>query len=218
MKTWNEILTDEYQKPYMGTLKHFVESETKSNKTIYPPLHEIFSAFDLTSLNDVKVVIIGQDPYINPGQAHGLAFSVREGQEVPPSLQNIYKELEIPNCKNGNLKYWAVQGVLLLNTVLTVEHGKPKSHYGKGWEHFTDRVIEILNQEKQHLVFMLWGSEAQKKAYLIDEKKHLVLKAPHPSPLSAHRGFLGCKHFNIANLFLLSTGQKQINWTVVNHV
>lgn len=216
IRTWNNLLTEEFKKPYMASLLSFLNEEGRKGKTIYPDREDTFKALDLTPFEDVRVVIVGQDPYINPNQAHGLAFSVKEGSPVPSSLQNIYKELNLDGCKNGCLKHWAAQGVLLLNNVLTVEAGMPKSHYNKGWEQFTDRVIELINDQKENVVFMLWGSEAQKKGHKIDEKKHLVLRAPHPSPLSAHKGFLGCKHFNLTNLYLLHSNQRPINWEVVS--
>tara|TARA_B100001750_G_C15420199_1_gene552528 strand:+ start:320 stop:955 length:636 start_codon:yes stop_codon:yes gene_type:complete len=206
-----------------ATLKHiaekplsFVSREIKSGKTVYPSNDNIFRALDLTPLESVKVVILGQDPYHGEGQAHGLSFSVQKGVRVPPSLKNIYKELQTdigmqpPN--HGFLEGWAKQGVLMLNTCLTVEAGKPASHKNHGWEQFTDEVIKGVNALDHPVVFMLWGAHAQAKEYMIDEDKHCVLKAAHPSPFSAHRGFLGCKHFSKANAFLTKTGQKPIDW------
>ena len=183
---------------------------------IYPPGAQIFNALDLTTFENVKVVILGQDPYHGPGQAHGLCFSVSAGVPKPPSLQNIFKEIEkdlgIVSPKNGCLLAWAQQGVLLLNAVLTVEHAQAGSHQGKGWEQFTDRIVSLLNEQREHLVFMLWGSYAQKKGAIIDRHRHLVLESPHPSPLSAHRGFFGNKHFSSANRYLTEHGISPINW------
>lgn len=208
---WDEILKDEFQKPYMKSLKDFLEREEFVGKKIFPNLNEIFAAFDMTPFYETKVVILGQDPYIKRNQAHGLAFSVKKGESIPPSLKNIFKELNIKS-DNGCLRQWAVQGVLLLNTVLTVEEGRSKSHKGRGWERFTDKVIEILNNKKEHMVFILWGKEAQKKGKFIDRTKHLVLETSHPSPLSVNKGFQGCKHFDLCNAYLVMTGQKPIDW------
>lgn len=200
----------------MQNLKAFLKQEYAKGKTIYPAKSEYFSAFNLTPLNQVKVVILGQDPYHGPHQAHGLCFSVRPGVKTPPSLINIYKELKddlgIENQGHGFLESWARQGVLLLNSVMTVERGQAASHRNKGWETFTDRVVEVLNERKKPLVFILWGSYAQKKASFVDRNKHLVLEGPHPSPLSAHRGFFGCKHFSKANDFLMANEQAPIDW------
>lgn len=208
----------EFQASYMTNLREFLVDEAKKKKVIYPKGNEIFSALNETPFDKIKVVIIGQDPYHGPGQAHGMCFSVKPGVRIPPSLQNIYKELhrdlKIPMRNHGYLKSWAQQGVLLLNTVLTVEKGKAGSHRGKGWEIFTDKIISLLNNEKEHLVFLLWGSSAQQKAKMIDEKKHLVLRSPHPSPLSAHRGFLGNNHFSKANNYLKRLGIQPIDWTL----
>ncbi|MCR1567731.1 uracil-DNA glycosylase, partial [Mixta sp.] len=192
--------------------------ERASGVTVYPPKEDVFNAFRLTELNQVKVVILGQDPYHGPNQAHGLAFSVRPGVAVPPSLMNMYKELEsdIPGFQRPNhgfLESWAKQGVLLLNTVLTVEAGKAHSHARFGWETFTDRVIAAINENRENVVFLLWGSHAQKKGSIIDTKRHHVLKAPHPSPLSAHRGFFDCKHFSRTNAILSQQGETPIDWT-----
>ena len=195
----------------------FSNRERNAGKTVYPSNDNIFRALELTPIDTVKIVILGQDPYHGEGQAHGLSFSVQKGVKIPPSLRNIYKELnadigmDIPD--HGFLEGWAKQGVLLLNTTLTVENGKPASHQGKGWEEFTDTIITQVNDLDHAVVFMLWGAHAQKKADMIDGDKHLVLTAPHPSPLSAHRGFLGCKHFSKANEFLKQNGQNEINWS-----
>ncbi|MFM2478127.1 uracil-DNA glycosylase [Celerinatantimonas sp. MCCC 1A17872] len=217
--SWTAILGEEKNQPYFAQAMEFVAHERALGKAIYPPQEDVFNAFKLTSLDNVKVVILGQDPYHQFGQAHGLCFSVRPGVKVPPSLVNIYKELkndipgfEIPS--HGYLEYWAKQGVLLLNTVLTVEHGKAHSHASCGWEQFTDAVIGKINEHCQGLVFMLWGAHAQKKGAVIDSRRHLVLKAPHPSPLSAHRGFLGCHHFSMANQYLSESGKTPIDWQI----
>lgn len=206
----------EFSKPYMAELREFLKKEIKKGKTIYPRPKEYFAAFHYTPLKKVKVVILGQDPYHGPGQAHGMCFSVRPGVPAPPSLLNIYKEikqdLKIQPPNHGCLVHWAEQGVFLLNSVLTVEANKAASHRGKGWEKFTDKVVEVLNESEQPIVFMLWGSYAQAKGEIIDRKKHRVLEAPHPSPLSAHRGFLGCKHFSKANEFLIASGVSPIDW------
>lgn len=212
---WKQHLETEFSKDYMKSLKSFLATEVKTN-TVYPKGSEYFQAFNLTPFEKVKVVILGQDPYHGPNQAHGLCFSVKPGVKVPPSLVNIYKELksdvnfEIPS--HGFLKNWADQGVLLLNATLTVRAGLAGSHQKKGWEQFTDQAIHALDQQRQGIVFMLWGSYAQKKGAFIDTKKHLVLKAPHPSPLSAHRGFLGCKHFSKCNEYLKEHGIEPIHW------
>lgn len=215
-KSWRQPLAAEFEQPYMVELREFLKREYQKGKTIFPAKKEYFSAFTLTPLDDIKVVILGQDPYHGPGQAHGLCFSVRKGVKAPPSLINIYKELKtdlgIENHDIGDLTPWAQQGVFLLNSVLTVESGKAASHRNRGWERFTDKVIEIINQREKPAVFMLWGSYAQSKAARVNRKKHLVLEGPHPSPLSAHRGFLGCRHFSKANNFLISTQQSPIDW------
>lgn len=216
--SWEKHLSSEFKASYMQKLMTFLEKEEKAGKKIYPPKKNVFEAFRLTSFDDVKVVIIGQDPYHGEGQAHGLCFSVQKDVKVPPSLVNIFKELkddlgiEIP--QHGCLENWAKQGVLLLNNVLTVEEGKAGSHHQKGWEKFTDKVIDVLNKEKDSLVFILWGSPAQKKAKTVDEKKHLVLKSVHPSPLSVYRGFLGSKPFSQTNKYLKTKGLKEISWTL----
>lgn len=217
--SWKSRLQSEFETERMQKLKAFLTQEYKAGKKIYPRGEEYFAAMNLTPFDKVKVVIVGQDPYHGPGQAHGLCFSVQEGVRFPPSLQNIFKELhsdlglEIP--KNGTLTKWAEEGVLLLNAVLTVEDGKAAAHQGKGWEEFTDRVIHLLNDEKENLVFILWGSYAQKKAAFVDRKKHFVIEAVHPSPLSAHRGFFGTKPFSKANSYLRSKGVPEVNWNLV---
>ena len=202
----------------MAELKHFLQSERDAGKRIFPTGANWFRALDLTPLDRVRVVILGQDPYHGPGQAHGLCFSVPEGVRPPPSLINIYKELEsdlgITRPAHGFLEHWAKQGVLLLNSVLTVEMGQAASHRDRGWERFTDAVIRLVNAKDEPVIFMLWGSYAQKKASFVDTSRHLVLKAPHPSPLSAHSGFLGCRHFSKANAFLESRGLAPIDWAL----
>jgi len=213
---WQHALQTEFEAPYMQDLKQFLRSEKDKQKVIYPHSANWFHALETTPLNEVKVVILGQDPYHQPGQAHGLCFSVQPGIKIPPSLMNIYKELnsdlDIKPVNHGYLESWARQGVLLLNAVLTVEDSNANSHQGKGWELFTDKVIETINEQRNNVVFMLWGSYAQRKGTMIDSSKHLVLKAPHPSPLSAHRGFFGCRHFSQANQYLEKHGMKPINW------
>jgi len=214
--SWKQYLLPEFSQDYMQKLKQFLHGEKSQGKVVFPKGDEYFNAFQLTPFDQVKVVILGQDPYHGEGQAHGLCFSVQMGVKTPPSLVNIYKELatdvgfQIPN--HGFLQHWAQQGVLLLNSVLTVERGQAASHQGKGWEQFTDKVIDIINQQHQGVVFMLWGSYAQKKGQFIDRQKHLVLTAPHPSPLSAHRGFFGCRHFSQANDYLQGQGKPIIDW------
>lgn len=214
--SWKSCLDQEFEKPYMLSLKQFLRAEKDQHKVIFPPSTDWFHALEATPLDQVRVVILGQDPYHQPGQAHGLCFSVRPGVRVPPSLQNIYKELKndlgIEQPKHGCLDAWAQQGVLLLNAVLTVEQGHANAHQGKGWEVFTDKIIELVNRQCDRVVFMLWGSYAQKKGASIDTQRHLVLKAPHPSPLSAHRGFLGCQHFSHANQWLIEQGVPPIDW------
>lgn len=214
--SWLEPLAPEFDAPYMAALKAFLLAERKAGKHIFPKGSEWFRALDLTPLDQVRVVILGQDPYHGPGQAHGLCFSVQPGVPAPPSLVNIYKELEsdlgIPRARHGHLEHWARQGVLLLNNVLTVEQGQAASHQGRGWEHFTDAVVAQVNKRPDPVVFLLWGSHAQKKAAAVDRSRHLVLHAPHPSPLSAHRGFLGCKHFSQTNTFLKARGFAPIDW------
>lgn len=214
--SWKERLADEFRQPYMTDLREFLLERKRTGAVIYPPGKLIFNALDSTPFGQVKVVILGQDPYHGPGQAHGLCFSVREGVEWPPSLRNIYREIaDDLGCappSSGNLQHWADQGVLLLNAVLTVERGRAGSHQGKGWERFTDRVVSELNTGRDGLVFMLWGSYAMKKGAVIDRRRHLVLTAPHPSPLSAHRGFFGCRHFSRANAWLQQRGEPPIAW------
>jgi len=216
--SWLEPLQAEFDQPYMGELKRFLLAERNAGKRIFPAGANWFRALDLTPLDKVKVVILGQDPYHGPGQAHGLCFSVPEGVRAPPSLVNIYKELEsdlgIRRPPHGFLEHWAKQGVLLLNSVLTVEMGMAASHRDRGWERFTDAVVQLVNDKQQPVVFMLWGSYAQKKASFVDTTRHLVLQAPHPSPLSAHSGFLGCRHFSKANAFLESRGLDPIDWAL----
>ncbi|MDD2286342.1 MAG: uracil-DNA glycosylase [Paludibacter sp.] len=214
-KSWKEALQAEFDKPYFAALVDFVKREYATKK-IFPPAPLIFNAFDQCPLDEVKVVILGQDPYHGQGQAHGLCFSVNDGVEFPPSLVNIFKEinrdLHIPFPLTGNLTRWAKQGVLLLNATLTVEAHQAGSHQGKGWETFTDAVIRVLSEKRQNLVFMLWGSYAQQKGVLINHSKHLVLRSVHPSPLSAYRGFIGCGHFSEANEFLKSKEKLPIQW------
>ena len=214
-ESWKKVLLPEFQKPYFETLKNFLVEE-KKHHTVYPSGANIFAAFNTTPFDAVKVVILGQDPYHGAGQAHGLSFSVQEGVPHPPSLQNIFKELKddlgCPIPKNGTLTSWAQQGVFLLNTVLTVRASEANSHRNQGWENFTDAVIACLSTKKEHLVFILWGSPAGAKASLIDSKKHLILKVPHPSPLSSYRGFFGSKPFSKSNAYLLSQGKKPIDW------
>lgn len=215
---WLGLLEGEFSQPYMQDLKAFLLAEKKAGKTIYPPGDQIFSALDSTPFDRVRVVILGQDPYHGPGQAHGLCFSVRPGVRPPPSLMNIFRELErdlgIALPLHGCLQHWADQGVLLLNAVLTVEQGQAGSHQGRGWEQFTDRIVSLLNEKHQGLVFMLWGSHAHKKGQHIDRNRHLVLKSVHPSPLSAHRGFIGCGHFSRANQWLEQQGKKSVDWSL----
>lgn len=215
---WAEHLGEEFNKQYMSDLKAFLSSRKAAKVVIYPHSSNWFRALSLTAFNDVKVVILGQDPYHGPGQAHGLSFSVPVGVPVPPSLQNMYKEIEadlgIARGRHGFLESWAQQGVLLLNSVLTVEHASANAHQGRGWEQFTDAIVQALSDHNEHLVFLLWGSYAQKKGQVIDRTKHCVLKAPHPSPLSAHRGFMGCKHFSAANEYLKGKDLQEIDWSV----
>lgn len=213
---WKARLAGAFEDPDMARLRAFLLDERARGRAIYPPARRIFAAFDATPFDQVRVVVLGQDPYHGPGQAHGLCFSVPPGVPVPPSLRNIFAEIErdlrIPPPDHGCLLPWARQGVLLLNAVLTVESGRAGSHQGRGWEAFTDRAVRALAEERENLVFMLWGSYAQKKGQFIDARRHRVLRAPHPSPLSAHRGFIGCGHFSAANQFLSRTGQASINW------
>lgn len=215
--TWADALAAVKKEDFFQNLLAFVQSEQQAGKTIYPPKDRIFAALKLTELREVKVVILGQDPYHGPNQANGLCFSVHPDQPLPPSLRNIYKELtndlQCPPPINGDLSHWAKQGVLLLNTVLTVEAGQANSHKGRGWEIFTDEVIKSLNKAPQPIVFLLWGSQAQAKSSLINNPKHTILSAPHPSPLSAHRGFFGCNHFSKTNQILVDNNQTPIEWT-----
>lgn len=216
--SWKEKVGDYFDRPDMQALSEFLRQELRAGKVIFPPPKQIFAALDATPFEAVKVVILGQDPYHGPGQAHGLCFSVQPGVPIPPSLRNMYVELQrdigFQPPRHGCLTHWAEQGVLLLNAVLTVEQAMANSHQGKGWEGFTDAVIDALNRGRDGLVFMLWGSYAQAKGKLIDTRRHLVLKAPHPSPLSAHRGFIGCGHFSAANAYLESHGQTPVDWTL----
>jgi uracil-DNA glycosylase len=218
---WTNIVGAEFDRPYMKDLKKFLQQEKDAGRVIYPNGGDIFNALNITPFDKVEVVILGQDPYHGPDQAHGLSFSVRKGIALPPSLRNIYKEIEaefgVKMPREGDLTPWAQQGVLLLNATLTVQAANAGSHQKRGWEEFTDAIIRALNERGEHIVFMLWGSYAQKKGAFIDRKKHLVLEAPHPSPLSAHRGFLGCGHFRKANEYLESHGRKPIDWTRVGH-
>ncbi len=216
---WDELLRDEFTQDYYLRLRAILRREY-STRVIYPDMHDIFNALKWTSYNNVKVVIIGQDPYHGEGQAHGLAFSVRQGIDIPPSLLNMYKELQneyglyIPN--NGYLEKWARQGVLLLNTVLTVRAGAANSHRGMGWEQFTDRVIELLNEREKPVIFLLWGANAAAKEKLVTNSRHRIFKTSHPSPLSAYRGFFGCGHFKMANNALLAMGEEPIDWQIEN--
>lgn len=218
--SWKQRLAAVLEDPQMHALGDFLRAEKAAGKIIYPPGAQIFAALDTTPFDAVKVVILGQDPYHGPGQAHGLSFSVGRGVAVPPSLQNIFKEISrdlgLPRPSHGDLHAWARQGVLLLNTVLTVQAGQPASHQGKGWERFTDACISALSSERQGLVFLLWGSSAQAKASLVDSRRHLLLKAPHPSPLSAHRGFLGCAHFSRTNAYLQASARTPIDWSLLD--
>jgi uracil-DNA glycosylase len=214
-ESWKKVLEKEFASEYFKELSEFVRTEYQKGG-VFPHPKNLFAAFDATPFDTVRVVILGQDPYHGKGQAHGLSFSVQEGVERPPSLQNILKEVvaDVGSTRiaNGNLTPWASQGVLLLNTVLTVQEGSPGSHAGKGWEQFTDAAIRAVSEGRDHVVFLLWGAYAQKKRYLIDAKKHLLLEAPHPSPLSAHRGFFGCRHFSKTNEYLSAQGAPSIEW------
>lgn len=213
---WSDVLRSEKSKPYFDSIMQFLTEEKQQGKIIYPADADLFNAFEACPYDQVKVVILGQDPYHGEGQAHGLSFSVQPGVKPPPSLKNIYKELNtdlnLPIPEHGCLEHWANQGVLLLNTSLSVEQGKPQSHAKIGWIRFTDGVIRILNEHPNPLVFLLWGAHAQSKRHLITAQKHLILVAPHPSPLSAHQGFWGCRHFSKANEFLNETGRGEIDW------
>lgn len=215
-ESWKKVLKDEFDKTYFSELSHFIKDEIIRGHIIYPHPKNIFAALDNTPFDLVKVVILGQDPYHGPGQAHGLSFSVQDWIKNPPSLVNIFKEIQddtgCPIPKNGDLTRWANQWVLLLNTTLTVRSGQPMSHVGKWWEFFTDAIIQTLSKEREFLIFLLWWSHAQKKKQLIDTKKHVILEAPHPSPLSSYRGFFGCKHFSITNQLLREHWIKEIEW------
>ena len=213
---WLDALATEFEQDYMKQLRAFLLERSGAGAVIYPPGKQIFNALDSTPLSQVKVVILGQDPYHGPGQAHGLCFSVQPGVPAPPSLVNVFKEIQadlgLPVPGHGHLQAWAERGVLLLNAVLTVERGKAGAHQGKGWERFTDAVVRAVHERRDNVAFLLWGSQAQKKGAGIDQGRHLVLKAPHPSPLSAHRGFLGCRHFSKANQWLESRGVEPVDW------
>jgi uracil-DNA glycosylase len=214
---WLSPLKEQFESEYMERLRRFLLSEKKAGREIYPPSGEWFAALNATPPDEVKVVILGQDPYHGPGQAHGLSFSVRGGQRIPPSLQNMFRELSSDlGCdppSHGDLSSWAEQGVLMLNSVLTVERGRAGSHQGKGWERFTDAVIRVISRRPLPVVFLLWGAQAQRKGAAIDTRRHCVLAAPHPSPLSAHRGFVGCRHFSAANRFLMEHHRDPVDWS-----
>jgi len=214
-ESWKRELAGEFQRDYFKALAHFVKEEY-ARGTVYPPPKEIFRAYDMCSFDKVKVVILGQDPYHGPEQANGLCFSVRESVAIPPSLKNIYKEIEEDTGqkmpRHGSLERWARQGVLLLNATLTVRAGSPASHQGKGWESFTDATVKLLNDKKDALAFLLWGSYAQKKGAVLDRNKHFVLEAAHPSPFSAERGFFGCHHFSLTNYYLIMAGKEPVKW------
>ena len=217
-ESWKVRLIEEFEKPYMKELSKFLRQEKKNGKEIFPPGSEIFNGFEFTPFEKVKVVILGQDPYHGRGQAHGLSFSVKEGVQPPPSLENIFKELktdlDIKRPKTGNLKKWATQGVLLLNSSLTVERSKPASHQGKGWETFTDKVLETLNKEKVNIVYILWGRKAQEKGQFLDKKNNLIIESAHPSPFSANNGFFGSKPFSKANSYLSEKNMTPIDWAL----
>lgn len=217
-ESWKQVLSEEFHKPYFGELVRFLKTEKEAGKVIYPSGKQMFFAFEQTPFHAVKVIILGQDPYHNPGQAHGLSFSVPDHVRRPPSLQNILKELHadtgMPIPQSGNLKSWAQQGVLLLNASLSVRHNEPASHSRIGWLRFTDSVIQHLSQKKEGLIFLLWGNFARQKKVLIDQSKHFILEAAHPSPLSAHNGFFGCRHFSKTNELLLKMGVEPIDWKI----
>lgn len=216
---WDKFLEEEFKKEYFCKLREFLEDEYKNN-IIHPSPEDIFSPFRFSPYKNTKILILGQDPYHGENQAHGLAFSVKPGVKIPPSLRNIYKEIEselgIKKPNNGYLVSWAKQGMLMMNTVLTVREGKANSHKGKGWEKFTDKVIELLNKKKEPMIFILWGNNAKKKKKLIDDSKHFIIEGVHPSPLSANRGFFGCNHFKEVNKILISLGEKEIDWSIPN--
>ena len=215
---WLSLLRGEFEQPYMSRLSAFLRAEKAAGKTIYPPAGQFFAALEATPPEAVKVVVLGQDPYHGPGQAHGLSFSVQGRQRIPPSLRNIFRELHddigMPVPPHGDLSQWAERGVLLLNSALSVEHGAAGSHQGHGWERFTDAVIATVNEGASSVVFMLWGAQARKKGAAVDRARHCVLTAPHPSPLSAHRGFLGCRHFSQANAFLEENQRQPVDWSL----
>ena len=219
--SWKKYLLSEFEKPYLQELKKFLKEEIDKGRVIYPTGPNFFQALNTTPFDKIKALILGQDPYHGRGQAHGLSFSVPKGIPIPPSLENIFKELcldlNVPPSSHGFLKAWAKEGVLLLNATLTVQAGRAGSHRGQGWEEFTDKIIELLNQKRKHLVFMLWGSPARQKGAYIDRDRHLVLEAPHPSPFSAHRGFFGCRHFSKTNQYLKENGIKPIDWSAHLH-
>ncbi len=221
-ESWKAALQGEFDSPYMATLRTFLNAEKAAGKRIFPHSSNWFRALELTPLGDVRVVILGQDPYHGPGQAHGLCFSVQPGVRTPPSLQNIYKEMEsdlgVTRASHGFLEHWAKQGVLLLNSVLTVEAGQAASHQKRGWEQFTDAIVQTINKRTDPVVFLLWGAYAQKKAAFVDENRHLVLRAAHPSPFAAHNGFFGCKHFSKTNDYLIEKGAPQIDWALPDTV
>jgi uracil-DNA glycosylase len=221
-ESWRPLLEQELEKPYMQELCAFLLAEQNAGKKLFPPLGEVFRALEASPFDKVKVVILGQDPYHGEGQAHGLSFSVKPGLKIPPSLQNIYKELKtdlgLESPKHGCLSAWATQGVLLLNTVLTVEEGQAGSHRDKGWEGFTDKIIEVLNDHRENLVFILWGGPAQKKASHVDTQKHCVIRSAHPSPLSVYRGFLGSKPFSRCNDYLRMLGRETVDWKLRDFV
>lgn len=216
--SWKKALVEEFSKPYFRNLTSFIKQEKTDGKTIYPPGQLIFNAYDTTPIDEVRVVILGQDPYHNPGQAMGLSFSVPKGVKIPPSLRNMYKEMEtslgIPRAAHGDLTKWAEQGVFLLNSMLTVERNNPGSHQRSGWQYFTDASIKAISEQQENVVFMLWGAFAKKKSVLIDANKHLVLSSPHPSPFSADRGFFGNEHFKLANEYLVAKGRTPIDWSL----
>ena len=215
-ESWKIELIDEFNSSYMSELRLFLKEQLQMKKKIFPPMHKVFDAFNLTPLDKVKVVIVGQDPYHGEGQANGLSFSVGEFMKIPPSLQNIFKELftdlRLTSPQNGNLEYWAKQGVLMLNSSLTVEKGLPGSHQGKGWEKFTNEVLKIINEKKENIVFILWGKKAQEKGSFLDRKRHLVIESVHPSPFSVHNGFFGSKPFSKTNQYLKNNNIQPIDW------